>query len=537
MFRTCFRGADYVIGVRSCRPSMPLAAAAMIAMLAGACWPTLLPAADKPRDLCPRDEQFLRYLPDDCQAFGWVDGQSLALSEAARRANLTQSLGRLCESTRLTLSEMCQIEWVVVGTRYDAQDQHIQAVAVLRSKKPLPAAADPAAAPGWQKEKVGRFTLDVKAGPSLNAFEKPRAVCRGDDRTVLVGDPETLRAVLRRDGPTKLPERLDRARRSLDRFKPLALAMVLPERIDNPQIASLMIVREIVPRIEAIRIEGDFKADVEIRLSVDCRDGATAYEVKGIGIVACSVVQALSKFTSAGNTPGPAESARFSVKERVMALDVNVPAAAIISHIRIAAPTSAPPVTYAVEPDAPAVLAPCVPALGSPTPGAGDVLIGRRTPVPPPSTYRHASAPTASSPCYTAPVPATIAPPGTYTPAPGPAICPPPAVWDPYAAPGSLRPRPYPVTRPTPLPLMDVTDVVRMVEAKVNDQVIVRYAMKHRLKAAITADDLILLTGKGASWELLYAIQEIPVAPPGEKPSGNATSGPGRPAAGSAPLR
>jgi hypothetical protein len=63
------------------------------------------------------------------------------------------------------------------------------------------------------------------------------------------------------------------------------------------------------------------------------------------------------------------------------------------------------------------------------------------------------------------------------------------------------------------LPTLEVADVVRLVEAGVDDQVITRFINKRRPAAALTAEDLILLTKSGTSVQVITALQAYYVAP------------------------
>ncbi len=61
-----------------------------------------------------------------------------------------------------------------------------------------------------------------------------------------------------------------------------------------------------------------------------------------------------------------------------------------------------------------------------------------------------------------------------------------------------------------PNPTIQIADVIRMSEAGVDEQVLVRHVRKGWLAAALTADDLILLTEKKVSSTVIMALQDLP---------------------------
>jgi hypothetical protein len=126
-------------------------------------------------------------------------------------------------------------------------------------------------------------------------------------------------------------------------------------------------------------------------------------------------------------------------------------------------------------------------------------------PRPPQSTNTIPATPYASG--YVTPVPSYAPVPSGYT---APAATPP----SPYAA----APGHYPLPAPQP-PTLELADVVRLIEAGVDEQVIIRHTQKHRLAAPLTADDLILLTKSKATTKVITTLQEIPVAAKSEQPS------------------
>ncbi len=83
-----------------------------------------------------------------------------------------------------------------------------------------------------------------------------------------------------------------------------------------------------------------------------------------------------------------------------------------------------------------------------------------------------------------------------------------------FPLPGAVHP---PTTGQPPSgfrPTLSITDVIRLVEAGVDSDVIVRHARRHCLATSLTTDDLILLTKNGADVAVITALQKLPVGGP-----------------------
>lgn len=465
------------------------ASAVLILALASWCGPPLASAAKPGKAKRPAkqtaapsaqpisDEDLLRWMPDDCSAIGLVNVPAILKSKAVRQGKLDpeEMSADFREQGEMTGLEFDQIEWMAFGAPTECLLSQAGAkpslVAVVRSKEALRPVKDlPGASSTWKRQAVGKKAVYVKEGI------EPEALCVVDDHTLLMGFPDSLRAVLKRNGPAKLPDRLDRARRMLDRSKAMSIAVVLPQKYDDVDLSSLLISREILTKIDAVLVEADLGDDLRLSLAAACRDEATALQIKGIGVALWSIIEAQGLGAQEPETQEVLKSVRISQNGPVVALHVTMPAKMLKDAKATCTPSS--------ESTAPAVVAP-----------------SSLTPI-------YSYVPSAPTPPMTEARP--LAP---YTPPATP---------------------PYSCPLPPPRPLLDLSDVARLVEAGVDDAVIQRYVGARSLASPLSADDLIFLSKKKASSPLIQAIQGLPVEPPQESPTpkeGGSTSSP-RPAQG-----
>lgn len=469
------------------------------------------------------DQTVLRYLPDDCRAFGWIKVAPMLESEMGRkllRAN--PDFWKDCSDQLAPLELKAeQIERIVLGARVVTEGEASKAVTILFCKQPVQKSEKVVVADGtsWISETIGPWTIWVRGG------EKPWAVCTVEDRVVLAGYPEPVREVLRRDGPSKLPEKLDRGRRLLSPSAAVAVTFLPTPDIVQTNSLSLPIAYDLVGQIDAFNFEVEFDADLAMRLSAVCRDEAAAQQLNGIakGLLALVQMQALED--QQPEVRHMIRSLAFDVEGPVITASMNVPSELVQltecdakgsggSSWQLglttpnAATTPPPGPVAAVYPGAPPSFQPGLPATPTPT-------------VPQP--YCPPSVPGVSPP-----YPATPSCPPSVTLNPRPYAAPPsyapgsPAVPS-YGAPSTVPP-PSICQPSTPAsPTLQIADVVRLVKAGVDDEIIIRHIQKHTLATDLRADDLILLTESGASTPVITALQEISVAP---KPGQPGTSAP-----------
>ena len=493
---------------------------AVVVMIAAFGW---APDADGKRSRAKKrsshrlDQTVLRYLPDDCRAFGWIKVAPMLESEVGRkllRAN--PDFWKDCSDQLAPVKLKAeQIDRIVFCARTVAEGEASKAVIVFFCKQPVQKPENDVAADGmsWTSETIGPRTVWVRGG------KEPWAVCTVEDRIVLAGYPEPVREVLRRDGSGKLPENLDRARRLLSPSAAVAVTFLPTADIVQTNSLSLPIAYDLVGQIDAFNFEVEVDADLAMRLSAVCRDEAAAQQLNGIGKGLLALVQMQSLEDQQPEIRHMIRSLAFDVEGPVITASMNVPSELVqltecdakgnggskwqlgLNTPHVAATPPSGPVA-AVYPGAPPSFQPGVPA--SPTPSAA----------PP---YCNPSIPGVPAP-YVAPPSCPPSVPGTPTPyAAPPSYAPDSPAVPSYGAPSAVPPPSF-RRPPTPTsPTVQIADVVRLVEAGVDDEVIIRHIQKHRLAADLTADDLILLTESGASTPVITALQEIPVAPkPGQ---------------------
>jgi hypothetical protein len=268
-------------------------------------------------------------------------------------------------------------------------------------------------------------------------------------------------------------------------------------------------------RIEAINVEFDFDADLTMRLAAVCRDAAAAQQLNGIAAGLWTLVEMQGLDDQEPQVRELIRSVTIDVEGRVLTAGVDVPSEMV---------------TLASNDPKPAAARSCEASVNSSSP------------------------PASSTPHAPAVCPLTVSqPPNPYAtpyPAPGPGYAGPAAVSN---SPCNAPPRYAPHCTPAPciyapavapcwqpagpaLSWLEIADVIRLVEAGVDDEVIARHVRKHRLSATLSAEDLILLTRSKASTKVINSLQEIPVTPkPSQADARDGKTGPDSPGQGQAP--
>ena len=514
------------------------------------------------------DQAALRYLPDDCGVYGWIKVAPMLASEMGRKFTQENAdfWNACCEQVAPLALSSDHIDRIAFGARSVTEGEASKAVMILFCKQPVQPSGRQVSADGtpWTTETIGPRTMWAKGGSD------PWAVCLVEDRVVLAGYPEPVRAILGRDGPIELPKKLERAHGFLDPAAVMAMSFLPPDDFVQANGLPLPIAYQLLGQIEAFNLELDFDAGLGIGLSAVCSDEAAAQQLNGIAKGLWALVQMQSLDDQQPEVRDVIRSVAFDVEGPVLTASVDVPsrlfqltecarkggggrswelglnkpnaattklsgdgcrlAAAPNSQLPSpsrAASTPPPGPVAAVYPGAArGFYQPGVPASPTPTvpqPCSPPSVPGTPTPyVAPPSCPP--SAPATPSPYAATPSPYSATPspysatPSPYSATPSPYSAPPsyapgrPAVPS-YGAPSTVPPPTFGQPPMPKLPTLQIADVVRLVEAGVDDEIITRHIQKHRLAVDLTADDLILLTESGASTPVITALQEIPVAP------------------------
>ena len=422
------------------------------------------------------DQTVLRYMPDDCCAFGSIEVAPILQSGIGRK--MTRDGSGLWDDYRERFAplglEVEQIERIAMGAQSFDGSEFSKYVSVLFCKQPVTLLEKEAMADGspWTTEKIGPRMVWVMEG------EEPWAICAVEDRVVLAGSPDSLRAVLRRDGPIDLPETLDQARRQLDTSAAITMSFLSSDAIGQTISIGFPIGGQLAGQIEAINVELDFDADLAVRVAAVCSNEAAAQQLNGLGTGFLALIQMQSLEDQEPEVRDLIRSISFNVEGPVLTTSMKVPGELVNASTECPGQTATPA----------RLLAPaaCKPQARLPSPSPSAYFA---------PSYGNAPAPAASSPYGVTPqyAPTPTSPP-TYA---GPIAIPVPAPWG------------QPYQRPEQ-PTLEIADVIRLVEAGVDDEVIVCHVKKHCLAAMLTADDLIDLTKSGASTQVITALQEIP---------------------------
>jgi len=445
----------------------------------------------------PSDRHFnptvQRYLPEDCTVFGWLEIDPVLHSEIGRRLrSMGADFKNECDE-RFAPFDLTtdQIDRIVFGGRSLDDGDLSDYVAIVFCNQPVSAESWQSGGETdlWKRTKVGQQWVWVKQD------QKQWAVCAVEDRILLAGTAGQLRGVLSRRGSARLPDKLDAVRRELDPSTALAMAF-LPEN-ETGQLDSLASTfgGDLTNRVEAVSVQISFDSDLLVRMGVFCRDKATAKQLDSIG----SGLLALVRLQDL-------EDQEPDVRRLVQSIVLDT------SGSQLTATMTVPGEMAVVERHGAKQLAKSAPWQILPFAATPMVTMNTTTPkcVPCPATPTTVP-PVASAPGY--PVagaqynPSSTATPAFSNPSPYP-----------LNSSGVYHPSQGAVGYPTAIPApsaqratLSIDDVIRMVEAEVDDTVIVRHIQKHCLAAPLTADDLILLTKSGTDVSVISALQELPL--------------------------
>ncbi len=407
------------------------------------------------------DPRVLRYLPDDAMVFGWLDLSKMLDSPFGKQcldldSDLLDGLATTSLPVKLEVEQIGRIVFAACSL-----EEADKSVMILFCNEPVegPEKGAEYEYTDWTAEKIGEATL------WFSSDEDSTALCALDKTTILAGKAESLRAVLKRNGPTKLALPLDRGRRLLDPSATIALT-VLPtegsELLDDlPQG-----LKKLVEDIEAVNMEFDLGSEVAVRMAAICKDEASAEQLDSVVSGLWTVVELMALEDQEPEVRELLGSLRFDTTGSVFNARFTVPA----SMIQWNEGRTEAEAAFVDE-----IM-------------SGDLRSTQGT-----------SAEYTYSPNSTSPYGASYATPSSYNQSP--------QAYSGYSSSASYA-APQPMA--AQLPVLDMADVVRLAEAEVDEEVIVRHVRKHRLPTALTADDLIRLTQQGISVEIITTLQELP---------------------------
>ncbi len=496
MRQTRTRRLEYDVELSSfCSPATILAVLLILAVSSRFSGTGAAAEEEKPPSL---DQASLRYLPDGCRILGRIDVDALLKCKLGQ--NVAKSIRNDAHFARLGL-ELEQIERIVIGAQAFGPDEASQYVYVLSCKQPI---VQPKWITTWVEEEVAQRTVWTKPGKETGA------VCAAEDRIVLIGVPETIRTVLRRNGPAEIPQELVQAYGRLSDDAGAAMAVLPTVELVSANPIGIPIARELAERVDALNVEIDFGTDLALRAAAICRDEAAAQQLNGIGLGIWGLLKSHGVEQQEPSVQQMLKSVECRVDGSVLTASMDVPSG-MIQMTNSVTPNTVAPVKRLAVPAYPPIPAPFAPAAAAYSSGA--VIPPPKPTASGPSPYAApvASPPPAFNPYPPGTVPPTgPTPPPSYTPTPN---------WDPYASPGYRVPAPpryppYVAGWSRVNPVLPISDVIRMSEVGVDEEVMIRHIQKHRLHAALTADDLILLTENEVSTEVITALQDLPSAPP-----------------------
>lgn len=433
------------------------------------------------------NQSCLRYLPDGCRIVGQIDLDAFLETDFGRQ--MAASVRNSAQFAPLDL-QLEQVDRAVFGARAFSEGHDAQCVYALFCKQPV---EQPAVMSPWIAEQVAGHKVWTTPG------KNGQALCVVEERIVLIGVPQMVRDVLLRNEPAELPPELDRACQQLSGDSDatitfLATDEVVAKSFGIPDVSVLS------TRVDAVNVEIDFGDDWAMRVAAICPDEVAAQQLNGMGLALWTLVQSQG-----------IENQDPKVRRLLRSLECHVEGP--ILNVTMVLPFDM--IVVANGPTPGALLFPVQPAAhAGPLLGSSVCL-----PTSPPQAYTACPTPSAEFGPYAAP-PATTPPPPSSTFATVPpsysATTPPPTSWDPYAAlanpyapyspPATGRPD---WTSTRPLPVIELSDIIRLSEAGVDEEIIGMHLCKHRLDHALTTDELILLTEGGVSTRLIRAMMDF----------------------------
>ncbi len=494
MGRTRARRVEFRVGLLSFCSSSTKLGLAVLAL--SCCHPRTGTAVDE-RKPTPLDDVSLRYMPDDCRMIARVDIDLLLESDLGRQ--LAPPVRTAPYFPPLTMG-LEQIDRIIVGARALSEGEECHGIYILFCKQPIEQLK--LGAP-WVGEQLEQHTLWTKPGEPTQAF------CIVENRIALTGVAKAIRAVLRRNGPAELPQALKDACNQLNEdagatFASLVTADAVPEASFGDLLSD---------RVDTINMEVDFRSDLALRVSASCPDEVAAQQLNGMGLAALALVE--------NQSPGQIDS---RIRQVIQSLKCRVDGSDLIADVAVPAELltvvnslTSKPAVWSTSGNTSRFFNP------NPATSKGAVVVPSYTAntksvpatYPPPGPVRPAvshAAPSGVAPPAPSSSPYVTRPPGYG--GSNSATIPSPPPWDPYAPSGGPYARP-PTTGPWcstpsgPLPVIELSDIIRLSEAGVDEEIIGMHLCKHRLDHALTTDELILLTEGGVSTRLIKAMMDF----------------------------
>ena len=353
---------------------------------------------------------------------------------------------------------------------------------------------------------IGGYTIFAPGDGSM-------AYCKVADDVILAGELDTLRIVLQRDRPARLPTKQNSSWQLTRSQRQLVVSFLPLDGIGWCQSPILPFGGEALKSVEVIGLDVTFEDDLKLQVSALCGDEKRAAKLARVVTGLCALAEIQN-----GESPQPGfqkliESLDCTADGLMVTAKMTVPSGLVqIGSIcstpglaGTATPPGATPVISGATPtppgDAVCTLHPPYTSQ-NPTPFPAYQVAGGNASNPPsyPAISRCGPGPACNTPSAYAPSVALV-----------PANLPPtvPPIYDGTPAEFSAS---NPYLQASAKPTLKISDVLRLVEAGVADQVIIRFARQRQLDTDLTVDDLILLTERDVTTEVISMLQELTVA-------------------------
>ena len=207
----------------------------------------------------------LKYLPDDCDAVITADVNGMISSNAGQKikAGATEFIdtvkGKMAKDSKILPEDIGRVTFgVSMKGKKGTGVLHMNRAIGEKDFTDLDKAT---------KKAVGKYQLYVQNGD---------AFCLVDDRTLAVGNEDTLTQALERNGPAKLSDDLKGAMASVDFTKSFAAAMSMKNLVGAGG-------GQVPPGADGVRtvsLQAEVADDIKLKAVAACKDAATAEQMK-----------------------------------------------------------------------------------------------------------------------------------------------------------------------------------------------------------------------------------------------------------------
>ena len=208
----------------------------------------------------------LKYLPDGCDVVVTADVSGMISSSAGQK--IKEGAADIIAMAKSKMPKDSKIQPEDVGrVTFGLEVQGKKGAGVMHMTRAVSEKDFPDAEKATKKT-VGQHQIYVQNGGGF---------CLIDDRTIAMGDEESLGKVLERDAPAKLGDDLKAAMGDVDFTKSFAVAMAMKNLLGaaGPAAAG-------ADGIRTLGMQADVGSNIKLKAVATCKDGPTADQMKQV---------------------------------------------------------------------------------------------------------------------------------------------------------------------------------------------------------------------------------------------------------------